>query len=548
MRTVAAVFADFEQTFLGGPSQLLSELGGVPILRRTLERLRQVSGLDARCLLVRPRDQAAAERALRSWELTGAIELLPLDRGVRPRQGLLRSARKWLLDGWRGSPLGTTWFDEYLDLVGVAQVLDHYECHAVLALEGHMPLLDVELCGAMVGQTSDFEGEAKMMFTQAPPGLAGVILHRDLTRELLEQDIPLGLLLTYRPEIPRGDPINQPICTHVADEVAHTAMRLTGDTRRSRELLAAAIAELGEPLDAAGVCRWLRQQSPEAACGPLPVEVELELTTDDPLPETTLRPRGSRVPRRHLQDLEAVSRLAAELAAYDDRCVVLGGHGDPLAHPDFHEVCRRLRDGGVTGLAVVTPLVALSDAHLAALAEAKVDMLQVRLDADSPETYRAVHGADHFGQVTDNVARVERMRQEQHSPQPTVACSLTRCAATLAEIERFYDRWIRATGWAVIEGYNEYCGELPADTLLPTEPPVRGPCRRLGRRLMLLADGSAVVCGQDLRGESRVGNWFSEPLSEIWAGANLGAIRRHHSELDLRDLPLCGRCREWYRP
>src|SRR5215510_10013149 len=126
MRIVAAVFADFAETFLGGPSQLATRIGSRSILAHTLERVCRVQGIVARCLCVRPRDGERASEVLRTCELGDEIELLAHDDGQRPRRGLIRSARKWNLDAWRGSPLGTTWFDEFVEPLAVARVMQHY--------------------------------------------------------------------------------------------------------------------------------------------------------------------------------------------------------------------------------------------------------------------------------------------------------------------------------------------------------------------------------------------------------------------------------------
>ena len=295
------------------------------------------------------------------------------------------------------------------------------------------------------------------------------------------------------------------------------------------------------------VCRWVAAPGHDRA-GPLPVEVELELTTSDPLPNTTLRPRGQRVPPRQVSDLKHITRLAEQLAEYDDRLIFLAGHGDPLQHPQFAAVCEILHAAGTYGVGVGTPLVDLTDENFAALFAHGVDLIEVYVDAHSPETYRLVHGSDAFTQTRSNIERIEQARRERHSPQPLVACALTRCAATSAELEPFFDEWIRATGTAVIHGYNEFCGILPPDTLLSTTSPLREPCRRVATRLTLLADGTAVACAQDVRGEVRLGDWTTEPLRDLWAGSRLTELRQSHSTLGLERYPLCLRCREWGRP
>jgi spiro-SPASM protein len=546
MRTVGAVFADFVEAPTGGPSQLLTELAGQTILQRTLRRLARVENLDARCLVVRERDHDVAQQAVADADLSETIEVFPSDTGIRTRRTLLQTARKWSLESWRGNLLGATWFDEYVEPREAAVVLKYYSADAVLCVDGHQPVLDPQIAASMIRHLRDNEHLAQHCFTQAPPGVAGVILCEAALKNLIELNIPYGLLLAYRPELAQLDPITFPACHHVPTEVAHVAARLTGDTRRSREQLDAALRELGDQADAGEILQWLSQPG-RGRAGDLPVEVELELSTDDPLPDTRLRPRGSRVPQRRLTDLDAVARLAAQLACYDDRLVVVGGHGDPLLHPRFAEVCRLLRAGGVYGLAVVTPLVELSDHAFDALFANAVDIVEVQIDAHSAATYEHVHGRDAITQALSNIERIEIRRREQGIPQPIVLCSFTRHSATIEETEPFFDCWIERLGSALIRGYNEYCGVLPSDELLETVPGIREPCRRLATRLMLLADGSVPQCGQDLASEARLGDWASEPITDIWCGAGLRELRAAHQTLRLDHLPLCGRCKEWFR-
>ena len=107
MKIVAAVFADFEEDFLGGRAHLHTGIHGQTVIARLLQRLARVAGLDARCLFVRPRDEAAATDAVTGYGLQDQVDVMSLDDGRRPRRNLLRAARKWNLDGWRGSPLSS---------------------------------------------------------------------------------------------------------------------------------------------------------------------------------------------------------------------------------------------------------------------------------------------------------------------------------------------------------------------------------------------------------------------------------------------------------
>ncbi len=545
MKIVAAVFADFHTAPLGGRSVLLEPLAGRPLLSHTLRRVACIEGLDGRCLVVRPRDEAAARETLAAVGLADRIELLPIDSGARPRRELLTAARVWNPAGWRGTPLGTTWFDEYVEPVEVGRVLEATGAHAALCLDGHQPLLDVPIASQMVQRMRDAGGATKMIFSQAPPGLAGIVLSRAQVRDLLSLGCHVGILLSYRPEVVRLDPIGTDACLVLPVQIAGTALRLTGETRRSRELLEALVAALGADCDAHRICAWVREHA-DALAEPLPLEIELELTTQASLPQTRLRPRGERVPRRELEDLVAVQRMATELGQYDDRRVVLCGHGDPLRLAGFEQVCRILRAAGIRAIGVVTPLVDLSDTALETLLTVPVDLVEVQIDAHRAETYRQVHGSDAFQRVVANVERLCALRRQRVCPRPIVACSLTRCAATLDDLDPFYDHWICRTGAAVLRGYHDFGGLLDPDPLIPTVPPVRGPCRRLSHRLTLLADGSAVPCDQDVAGQLVLGNWRQQRLAEIWAGQRLQRLRAAHRSATLDTVPLCGRCQAWH--
>jgi len=115
-----------------------------------------------------------------------------------------------------------------------------------------------------------------------------------------------------------------------------------------------AIVGDGADGSAEAIGQWLIDRR-TADAGRLPHEIEIELTTDDPLPETLLRPAvGASQPWTAALDL--LERVARELAEHDDDAlVVLGGHGDPLLHPQFGEALHVLRGHGIYGIAFTRP-------------------------------------------------------------------------------------------------------------------------------------------------------------------------------------------------
>ncbi len=546
MNVVAAVFADFAETFLGTPSRLLERLAGVPVLQHTLRRVARIGEVSRRCLVVRPRDAAAAGAFLHDSGLAAPFELLPIDDQPRTRRRLIRAARKWNLAGWRGTPLGTTWFDEFVEPLLAARVIQHTAADAVLCIDGHQAALDWHLAGRMIAHAASHTEHARFVFTQAPPGLAGLLLRREQAVELAQGNAPVGMLLCYRPEVAQMDPINRDPCLQVDRVISQTHARFLPDAAAGSALLDAGLAELGEDVDALSLCRFARRRVEQDP--PRLAELEIELTTDDPLPDCTVRPRGTRCPARGPATVDAIARVAAEFARWNDEArVIIAGHGDPLRHREFESAIRAVRAAGISALAVRTPLVELSDAQLEAMLEARVDVLEVPLDANSAATYQRVQGPDAFARVLANIERVDALRVARAHPEPILAPSLVRCGATLAELEAFYDGWLRRTGAALIRGYSSYGGRLPPDTLLGATPLLREGCQRLDARLVLLADGRAVACDQDMDGQLALGRWDRTSLRELWNGDELAGLRAAHRRGAWGDSVACRDCGEWFR-
>ncbi len=540
MKAIAVVLADFAENLLGGPACLQHELAGAAVLSHTLRRVAQIDGLAARCLVVQPRDRDIAERSLRDSGVCDAFEVLAVDDGLRPRRELIRAARKWGIDAWRGTPLGTTWFDEFLDVRCVAHAMARHEAEIALTLDGHQAALDPTISSAMLAHAAAYSQETPFVFTQAPPGLTPLLLRPPTIETIAREQLTFGLSLAYRPETPRHDPVMRDVCYRVSRDVMRTRGRFIADTRHSLARLATAFDELGPGCDATTLCEHWRRADVRS---PLPTETEIELTTATPHNASRLRP--SNIPVREVGDLGALERRLREIAAQDDRLVFFAGHGDPLRHPEFAEIVGLARQAGVFGIGVRTTLLDPPASAIDALFDGKVDLVEVEIDAHTPQTYATLHGIDGFQRVLATMLAIQERRRAQVSARPILLPSLRRCAANFAEIEPFYNHWIQQLGGAIIKARSTFGGALAPDTLLPLAPLKRAPCRRLDTRLSLNADGTAVSCDQDYLGGQPVGSWPAESLTEIWSGKRFADLRSQHQQADWEKSAICASCAQW---
>lgn len=542
MKVIGIVSADLEQTPLGTASRQAEELLGVPVLRRTVERVCRAGRLDG-VQVACPADQAGRCRAL----LEGlAATVRPVDTEEPPYRRLIRAARKWSLDGWRGGLGGATSLDEYAHGAVAVELAREESADAVWLCPGAAVLVDPDLIDAMVDHYQRVAREMRCTFAPVPPGLAGTVFEATLLAELAPQQIPPGWLLAYKPDQPQVDLAFKDCCYPCPEAARHASGRLIVDTRRALETVTELLNAQPDPdVETAG--RWLLERSGRHV-PPLPREVEIELTTEDQLADTPLRPRGSRVPGRGAIGLAAVEQIAGELAAYDDSLVVLGGFGEPLLHPAFEEVCRILSAAGVYGVAIRTNGLSLEEGVFETFFRHRVDVLNVLLDAWSEELYERLHPGRRLADITAALNRLSEARVAGGRVEPLIVPQITKSVDTVEQLDDFFDGWVRTVGWASIEGFSHYAGQLPDRGVMDMSPPSRCPCRRVRSRCLVLADGRMTRCDQDFKGLTAVGRIGDATLGQLWRSEALKTARDLHQAARWDELPLCGTCAEWHRP
>jgi len=555
MKVIAVLIVDLDLTPLGTRSRLGDELDGKPVLLRTIDRISKAQRITEIHVLC-PVDQHARCASLL---VDSPVALHAAQITSTPWKALVCSARKWSLDGWRGGLGGATSFDEFMDASLLAQVLKTVTADYCLCVPPSAVAFDPKLADRMIDhqERTAQEEDITLTFTQAPPGLAGVLLHRDAVHELAEKSIPIGWVFGYQPDIPRKDQIFLPGCCEIDVELRHAAGRLQADTSRGMSTVEDFLRAGDDVHDEASVGRWLTKRANDMV-QTLPREVEIELTTLDSYPDALLRPRGRCVPSRGSIKPEMVRDIAAQLSAYDDSLMVLGGFGEPLLHSHFTAILEAIRAGQrcgspILGLAVRTYAAVLTDEHIDALIENEVDILNIVLDAWTPDLYGQLMSpkspsSASLDHVRRNMDRVTERCHKRGSAIPLMVPELTKARENVQEMDAFYDGWNRKLGTVAISGASHYATEFADHSVMNMAPSPRAPCSRIRSRCLVLANGDVVLCDQDFRGRSALGSLAHETLAEIWQLQSFQRLRDAHKRDDYSDYAMCGKCNEWHRP
>ncbi|HWL92248.1 MAG TPA: SPASM domain-containing protein, partial [Phycisphaerae bacterium] len=415
---------------------------------------------------------------------------------------------------------------------------------AVATIPAAAPLFDPVMLDAMIDHARRADEPTGITFLQAPPGLGAFIIRRHILDQLAGSTIPPGAILNYQPTNPMADLTGRDTCYRPSVEVIQSRGRLLCDTHRSMRRMHRLFAAGGADWNSLRIARWLNDVD-AGFVEDAPAEIEIELTTN--LPDSwhsLLRPLGGRHPGRDCVSMETVAAVAASIGAFDDVQVVLGGFGDPIMHPDFAGICRAFRAAGAAAVAVRTT-GALSDERVeSALFETPVDLVEVMLDAASPETYRRVWGMDGYDQVMSIFENRLARRVRENRVLPLWMPSLVKANETFDDLDPFVDAWQRRLGMYLVSGYGHCCGQREPRAITSMAPPARTPCRRVGSRMVVLADGAVTTCDQDFCGLQLIGNVLKTPLRELWRNSQaLASIR----QTVVGDAPLCAKCDEWHR-
>ena len=576
-KLIALTPTDLNTSRLGLPSLVGRQLAGRPVLAHTVSRLASIEHVDAVVVLHPPGQDPSA--LLGGLSLPKPVHYCETPSGWADEYTPMEiAARKWSLSSWRGGLGGATCYDELLPASALAYAMEQVGSDVALIAGGDWPLVDPDVCRRVIELHLTDPEEMQMTFCQAPPGLAGVLAKRELVEQFAENHVGFGRVLAYNPSRPQADPIGRDVCVRVDPVVRGCARRFVYDTKRSAAMIDAVAARLGDGLasaDAKTVARAALDVEAETRGGsaPLPQQVTLELTPRRPA-------AGPIVPQHYVSlerddmPLDVALGIVNQLGADGDTLLTLGGLGDAVRHEHWRQVVTAACDAGVLGVCIETDL--LDDTSVVDdILSAPVDIVSVRVNADTADTYRsqmtdpsASEQEGRFLTLTNNLQHMLRERNQRwqetgpavsdaDDPQrkpgvpwfpgvPWIVPRLIKTAATLKDMETFFERWLTFSGHAVIEPATTGCGLMPDLAPMSMAPPRRFACRQLLSRMTIHSDGRVPTCDQDWTCRACAGDATRTPLVDIWQAMN--EARQAHNAGRWNDLELCDSCREWHRP
>jgi hypothetical protein len=527
---------------LGHARSLETMIGHRSVLQHTVDRASRIQRVDT-VVLIHPPDNQPPE--VIEPDGKRLVLFAHADAGGDKLTKRLQIARRWAMSSWRGGLGDATCWDELLPASALAAAMHEVDANAAVLVGGDWCLFDPAYADALLDLHLPAPDQMKLAFTQAPPGLSPIVTSRGVLDDLAKHHATFGNALGYNPRRPAIDPIGREVNHPIPAEIRDTARRFIFDTADGQKRLQQIADHLGDRLDhvdaraVTEACRENETRDPSSVFEALPDEWIVELTTHRNVD-------GPAVPQHHADltrpdlDIGLAKRVLDQL---DGRCITFGGLGDAMLHPHWQELIQYAHDSGSASIHVETDLLCDHD-ELRALVELPIDIISVRLNADTAATYAAAMGIDAFEKVIRNLQTLFDLRKDhvQHPGVPWVVPRLVKTTTTLPDMESFFDRWTAVSGQAVIDrwptgGTGSYA-LAPDLNPVPMDPPWKPPSPlQAKRRLTVRSDGQVTLCQQDWLGRATLGDSTQRDLLAIWQSLSTTAIPG-----GVDDSPVCRRC------
>jgi radical SAM protein with 4Fe4S-binding SPASM domain len=229
--------------------------------------------------------------------------------------------------------------------------------------------------------------------------------------------------------------------------------------------------------------------------------------------------------------------------------------GDPLIHP---KICEMVDYAGRKGIRMLlgTNAAFLSDKLAACLLKNGPDIIELSIDAATPQTYEKVRGGKNYDQVVKNVMSFSKAKQSTRSTKPFTILQFVRTAFNAEEEDAFYRKFKRAGyDFMAFRDCHTWGGNIPdygvknkttsthTENSGTTSSQTSRPCRILWNQLTVLWNGDVTPCFYDFDGKSVVGNLNKESLTEIWNSSEMANYRKYHVAGSYEKVTCCQNCR-----
>lgn len=223
-------------------------------------------------------------------------------------------------------------------------------------------------------------------------------------------------------------------------------------------------------------------------------------------------------------------------------------NGEPLIHPKAYDMIDEAVTRSGTFVTITTNGTIMNEKRTRKLLDAGVHLIDISIDAHTPETYARIRVNGDLNVTRENVLRVIRWKQEQRASTKVVVSYVEQTQNT-RETSDFESYWkSEGADYVVIRRMHSCSGakiDLAALRRKQNEIVERRPCLYPWERIVVNARGDLAFCPSDWVHGSYVADYRTTTIHETWQGDFYRRLREAHLSNDYKNHKFCGQCPDW---
>jgi radical SAM protein with 4Fe4S-binding SPASM domain len=232
--------------------------------------------------------------------------------------------------------------------------------------------------------------------------------------------------------------------------------------------------------------------------------------------------------------------------------VELTAMGEPLLHREIRYFLRGLGERYPrNSTLLVTNGHGLDDEMIELILDARIDRLQVSLNAHGAENYHWFTGSPAYERVVRNLENLVSRKRERATGLPHITTHIAGIREFEPDFEPFLNQWKGKVDLPRIREIKDWSGitqENGIHPLLSEEITCeRYPCSWLWESLEIYPSGEVYTCSfHPFFKTPSLGSIHSGRVEEIWQSDLLRELRKRHLCGMAGEVDFCARCTNWY--
>lgn len=244
---------------------------------------------------------------------------------------------------------------------------------------------------------------------------------------------------------------------------------------------------------------------------------------------------------------EVFERFVREACDLGLEEIGLYGTGEPFLVKELNWFIRSAKDAGAKRVYLSTNGSLATVDRVISAVENGLDSIKFSINASTPDSYKLIHGKNHFDRVIRNLRNIYQWKKE-NSAKLQILGSFIFTKYTVKEAEMFRSKYGEYFDDIIcVQALNQggRIGEIVGKFVDKKEMErkrITAPCHMLWNRIHLTWEGYLTACCVDYENDMIFGDYNSrKPIMELWNSETMIELRKKHLSESLDGL-ICSNC------